>query len=420
METEETGRISPPPATVAGADGSRGQQPPPPGEEDDDGIDRINSLPNGILGDIISLVPTTEGARTQAVSRRWRPLWRSAPLNLDLEDLPGDDCGSLCATVARILATHRGPGRYACIPSCYLRRRPGVMDSWLQSPALNNLEELDFCYHPRPKFENKPPLPAYTSRFSGSLRVLTLSDCSIPTVIAQALRFPQLEKLGLELVTVSEGSLHSVLAGCPKLVGLLLCRCFGFGRVRISCARLRSLAVNAGYSSWPDVIALSQVVIEDAPCLERLIFLDDIHRNILVSVIAAPKLETLGCLYGYGGVTLRTEIRSTVIQGLLRVIDSLATACSLKTLAVVFYTLKLDTIIDLMRCFPCLLEELYVKLGHLKLTAIIFLLHYAERKRRLPAGAQTIACRSLVILVGVSINRELGTQVIFMESSSSL
>ncbi|CAL5079798.1 unnamed protein product [Urochloa decumbens] len=295
METEETGRISPPPATVAGADGSRGQQPPPPGEEDDDGIDCINSLPNGILGDIISLVPTTEGARTQAVSRRWRPLWRSAPLNLDLEDLPGDDCGSLCATVARNLAAHRGPGRYACIPSCHFHRRPGVVDGWLQSPALNNLAELDFCYqHPRPKFENKPPLPAYTSRFSGSLRVLTLSDCSIPTVIAQALRFPQLEKLGLELVTVSEGSLHSVLAGCPKLV--------------------------------------------------------------------APKLETLGCLYGYGGVTLRTEIRSTVIQGLLCVTDSLAIVCSLKTLAVVFYTLKLDTIIDLMRRFPCL-EELYVKVS---------------------------------------------------------
>ncbi|CAN6197488.1 unnamed protein product [Urochloa humidicola] len=396
---EETGHISPPPATAPGASGaagSRGQQPPPPppppgADGEDDGINRINSLPNGVLGDIISLLPTKEGFRTQAVSRRWRPIWRTAPLNLDLEDLPGGDCDGLCATVARILTAHRGPGRYARIPSCHLHRRPSIVNTWLQSPSLDNLEELDFCYHRRPhgpEFQNKPLPPASTTRFSGSLRVLTLSDCIVPSGIAQALRFPELGKLGLEMVSISEGALHGVLAGCPKLVSLLLCRCSGFRRVQISCAKLRNLAVSTGYC-WPNETALSEVVIQDAPCLERLLFPEELHRDIRVSVIAAPKLETLGSLYGYGG-TVKMELGSTVIQGLY-FIDSMTPVCSIKAIAVEFSTLKLDTIIELMRCFPCL-EKMHVKVGPSGVTNLW------RRKYRHLLGSLDIRLKKLVFL----------------------
>uniref|UniRef100_A0A8R7RCH0 F-box domain-containing protein n=1 Tax=Triticum urartu TaxID=4572 RepID=A0A8R7RCH0_TRIUA len=127
------------------AAGNQGPQPGA-GEDEDEGAaeDRISQIPDAVLGEIVSLLPTKDGARTQVLASRWRNLWRSAPLNLD--------CGGLLPIlthhsdldrlVSRILAAHTGPGRRLCAP-WRNGRKAGKLESWLRSPALDNLEELE-------------------------------------------------------------------------------------------------------------------------------------------------------------------------------------------------------------------------------------------------------------------------------------
>ncbi|KAK1627141.1 hypothetical protein QYE76_001456 [Lolium multiflorum] len=193
----------------AGGPSSKRRRSVLPGEDGDGrGVHRISNLPDAVLGEIISLLPTKDGARTRILASRWRHLWRSAPLNLECRDL-----GQLAGVVvSRILSSHQGPGRRFCIPHGSIAYQSATtMDAWLRSPALDNLQELHLWYGPH------RPLPASTLRFSNTLRVFTIRGCHLSNSTVQALHFPLLKQLGVAHVTVSECSLHSLIASCPIL-----------------------------------------------------------------------------------------------------------------------------------------------------------------------------------------------------------
>ncbi|KAM0862511.1 hypothetical protein ACQ4PT_045220 [Festuca glaucescens] len=180
-------------------------QDPPLAGADGGANDRISQLPDGVLGDVISLLPTKDGARTQILASRWRHLWRSAPLNLDHHRLCRDR-KDLDAVVSRILSAHPGPGRRFCAPVYHLfGDRAETADAWLWSPALDNLYELELCSFdyrfglPYPSYPSEPqPTPAAAFRFSETLCVAIIGDCHLPDSTAQGLHFPKLKKLGLE------------------------------------------------------------------------------------------------------------------------------------------------------------------------------------------------------------------------------
>ncbi|CAL5077775.1 unnamed protein product [Urochloa decumbens] len=336
--------------------------------EEEELVDRISGLPDAVLGEIVTLLPTRAGARTQVLSSRWRHIWRSAPLNFDpasdnpfdpTSDKPhviGDDIPN--GEISRILSEHRGPGRRFCaeFPYVDLRfRSAATLGGLLRSPALDSLQELEFHYgfrFPREwsPLPPPPPLPASVSRFSSTLRVARFGGCTFPD---SALHLPVLKQLTLSHATISKSTLHQLLAGCPVLQSLLLSYNSGFSRVRIVSRTLTSIGVNP---DGGESIRLQHLILEDAPCLERLLLFSPGTRKVMdISVISAPKLDILGPL---SDDFSRVEIGSTVFQGPL--VSFVTVMPSVKILALVNEHLSLDVAIKFLQCFSCL-EKLYVK-----------------------------------------------------------
>ncbi|EER96223.1 hypothetical protein BDA96_02G111800 [Sorghum bicolor] len=355
----------PPPPSEAAAGGGGG------GGEDD--VDRISGLPDAVLGEIVSLLSTKEAARTQILASRWRHVWLASPLVLDGTDLSTEpmayrrddkkfdaDKEALASAVSRILSAHRGPARRFCVPPHFLQDRPATVDAWLSSPALHNLQELDFWERNDMKYLYMQPsplasLPASTFRFSATLRVATFGKCELLDSSVEGIHFPHLKQLGLEDVSISEGSLNTIISRCPVLECLLLKHIFGFGCLRISSNSLKSIGVGADRRR-DNLQFLQEVIIVDAPCLERFLYLG---KPMTLTVISAPKLETLGCLDDEWFLHRRLVYDTTSIQG-LKVVSMTTALSNVKTLAIASEFVNLDTVIELMKCFPCL-EKLYVK-----------------------------------------------------------
>ncbi|CAL5089877.1 unnamed protein product [Urochloa decumbens] len=340
------------------AEGSRRQEPPlGGGGGEDGGPDLISRLPDGILGDIISLLPTRDGARTQAISRRWQPLWRSAPLNLQVDhSLSGQDPKRIILAT-KILSDHSGPGRRFALPSFCLRNRFATIDGWLRSEALTGLQEIKFSYsNSTLGLQLRHPVPPSVLRFAPTLCIAEFGYCDFPNEMAPLLNFPHLKKLALDMVSISEDALHSLLSGCSVLESLLLKRIVGIGHLCISSPTLRSIGFSAP-REWESSVAtkFQELVIEDAPCLERLLPLDPQHVPATIRVMRAPKLEIVGILSP--GIS-KLELGTTVFQEMI-VLSLTTSVRSVKVLALYSLGPNLDSVVDFLKCFPCV-EKLYI------------------------------------------------------------
>ena len=105
--------------------------------QEEAGPDFLDRLPDEMLRIIISFLPNKSGMRTTVLSKRWRPLWRSIPLDLAIDNEICHTDRERLTAVSNILATHPGPVTHLAIRGFHSNCDvSGKADEWFQSPYM--------------------------------------------------------------------------------------------------------------------------------------------------------------------------------------------------------------------------------------------------------------------------------------------
>ncbi|KAF8727332.1 hypothetical protein HU200_018934 [Digitaria exilis] len=261
----------------------------------ENGRDHISKLPVEILGSILFLLPLKEAGRTTTLSKRWEKVFAGSPISLDDEQVVRRRVGrppresvlhaERVDVISRILSKHKGQVRRLRLS---MTRFQGDGDGQgLATDAFDGrgVEELivDSTYPIR--FFSSPPL-----------RSVELINCNwLPTeppVLPPV--FAKLKEVSLRAVNFSTAAVYALLEQCVELESLLLSSLYRSQAGMESILQVRSQSLRCLFL---EVLGLKEVVIVDAPKLERL--LGEVlykHSHCKVTLGNAPKLQIVGFL----------------------------------------------------------------------------------------------------------------------------
>uniref|UniRef100_A0A453NA15 F-box domain-containing protein n=1 Tax=Aegilops tauschii subsp. strangulata TaxID=200361 RepID=A0A453NA15_AEGTS len=316
-----------------------------PAAQDGDGQDHISRLPDDLLSNIVSCLPTNEAARTMVLSTRWRSVWAATPLLVDDTHLRAADRHAVRA-LSRCVAAHPGPVRAVRVTHTSFHRQEYALERLVASLAAKNVQDLILFNRPWPL---DMPLPDDILS-CGSLTRLYIGFWRFPDTAAHQPAFPNLHELGLFHSIIEDRDVDALLAHCSKLRILSFAMAYSCGsRLRIRSSSLRVMM------EWR--CGFNEIIVEDAPCLERLLF-HSISDRRPVRIVNAPRLEVLGFLdlqihaLEIGGIVIRAGMN----------VRARAMLPSLKMLAVKVrfsHDMEVKMLDTLLRCFPRL-ETLHV------------------------------------------------------------
>ncbi|PRQ34515.1 putative F-box domain, FBD domain, leucine-rich repeat domain, L domain-containing protein [Rosa chinensis] len=220
------------------------------GEKEEGGSMSLSKLPDVLIEQIISFLPTKDAIRTSILSKRWEYLWTSLPELKFIQGRNETRC-SFVTAVDRALIL-RGP---ADLKQFLLLFRgleqlddASRVNRWITAMLRRNVEELIL------RLSNSKELSLPRSLFTSA--TLTYLDIIVPCIfkVPSTVCLSSLRMLRLQCVVFSDDcSTQQLFSGCPVLEDLILGEC-SWGNckfVSICAPKLLRLEIDEDIDFYP-------------------------------------------------------------------------------------------------------------------------------------------------------------------------
>ncbi|KAK9715259.1 hypothetical protein RND81_06G153500 [Saponaria officinalis] len=259
--------------------------------------DRISSLPDELLANVLSFLPTLNAVRTSILSRRWRHLF-TLTRNLSFYDREYFGTASLAQCEERKMSFERFVyGVLALHSMSHIHKFSLALDErslkydcshllvWITAAVLKGVQHLHLRIGNHP---NALPSCILNCQTLTVLRIHTSGyDLSVPWVVC----LPNLRTLDLRYIRFLDGdSVKRFFVGCPQLKELAFFECqLTTDRVRVSATKLQKL----------NIFCCSGHVVIDAPNLANLLYVSTDFSSVyvknlgsLLSVVLWPLINS--------------------------------------------------------------------------------------------------------------------------------
>jgi hypothetical protein len=257
--------------------------------------DRISSLPDCLLIEIISFLPETKYAiRTGTLSKRWQHLWPQVhnliishhlPFLIDSNEVP-KDAFRFYLSLERIISQSNNPLNKFILGAFYIAQTYSQVNKCLRNAITRNVREVDLFLHMYacPDLFDWFLLPNFFF-ISSSFIHLTLSRCIFKH--ANVVRWKNLRTLRIEDTELDQDAIKKVLYGSPVLETLILDGCRGFELLDITNKSVKNLVFSwyTGYRS--DSVEINAPYILSLTIQGCLRF----EKRLLLNVSSAIKAE---------------------------------------------------------------------------------------------------------------------------------
>ncbi|CAH8278372.1 unnamed protein product [Arabidopsis lyrata] len=299
--------------------------------------DLISKLPDALISQILSYLPTKEAVSTSVLSNRWKTVWLLIP-ELDLNSSAFPDYNAFVGFMEKFLEFSKIEN--SCLHKLKLSIRKkeesdnkSCVTRWIDFVAKSKPKHLDVeCLLWKSESLEVMPLSLYISK---TLLYLRLHGVMLGNV--ESISLPCLKTMHLEQnVYANETCLEFLISSCPVLEDLSIARTVSDNVtvLRVFSKTLTSLSVAFDYSEHRRGIlgfnSLDSGVLIDAPRLKYLKFRNELSRSKIVSNLdSLAKVEIVG-LFAIGKPS--NQVARNFFIGISRVKDMIISDVAMRVI----------------------------------------------------------------------------------------